>query len=289
MAAGRAALAKEVPDENWVYLRIELKRMAVARRILQKVLYPTLLKLSRRGVIQRFWYLLKHDPQCHLRLRIFGPTEQLRQEALTAVMQALRPGSPRSAVTVCRELVYEPETSLFGGEWALEQVHELFYYDSRFAMGWMGVEPEESANLSAHQVSVIALQHLLRAAGLDGFEQWDVWQKVVKVRPGNQAELEEAWQAYQRDMRLLVGIDPHVVAKAMAATGHALLAEYADGLTFVGGKLWQGLKEGRLQRGLRQVLATAIVFHWNRMLFTAGEQTMLAHFMTRAMAPMQDD
>jgi protein-L-isoaspartate(D-aspartate) O-methyltransferase len=289
MTAGRAALAKEIPLENWVYLRLELKPTANARRILHKLLYPTLMSLSKKGVIQRFWYLVKHDPYRHVRLRLFGATEPLRQEALGAVMRALKPGAPRSPVTICRELVYEPETALFGGEWALDQVHELFWYDSRFAMGWLGTEPEETANLSAHQVSVIALQHLFRASGLDGFEQWDVWQKVVKVRPGNEAALEEAWESYKENMRLLVGVQPMTIANAMAEETKLMLVDYVNGLTLVGEHLWEGLKEGKLQRGLRHVLATAVVFHWNRMLFAGSEQIMLAHFMARAVAPMQED
>jgi thiopeptide-type bacteriocin biosynthesis protein len=288
MGAGRAALAQEVPTENWLYLRIELPDLKVAKRVITKSLYPVLTKLAAKGTIRRFWFLLKGDTCYHLRLRIFGETATLRSAAIEALMKALRPGEPRSGVTVCRELIYEPETALFGGPWAMELVHEFFHHDSLFTMAWMGLPQQENGGLSHHQVSVIMLLHFLRSAGLDAFEQWDVWTKVYKLRPGNVEELALAWEAQQEGFRLLMYVDPKVVQDAVAAKGSKILNDYYEGVGSVGARLWEGNRTGRLERGLRHVVATNVVFHWNRFLFSGNEQVMMAYFLSKAAAPLED-
>lgn len=288
-AAGRAALAKVLPGPAWLYIRIDLNQAEDEHLVTAHQLKPVLNRLVDDRMILKYWILYKADNYFHIRLRLFGDAPRLRSEALPALMQALQPGGEAAKVAACTELLYEPETALFGGPWGLEQVHDLFYHDSRFVMDWRQLTDQERAGLSNHQVSVMMIQHLLRAAGLDAFERWDVYNKLQQLRPSEeQADLEAAWQENQEDFAPLLQVNPADLIAAVEPAAQQVLSAYVEGLAQVGAALWEGQRTGRLDRGLRQILATTICFHWNRMRFGGDEQALLAHHLAEAAKPLDD-
>lgn len=288
-AAGRRALEQVQQEADWLYLRIELTSDRPVRRVLTKVLRPVLGELTARGLVRRFWFLVKRDTHLHIRLRVFGPNQTLGA-VMQALVSALRPGSGRSGVRNCLRLCYEPEMALFGGPWGLEQIHDLFHHDSRFALAWEALSDEERRGLSIHQISPIMLRHFLSSAGLDEFECWDVWNQVWQLRQyGDQAELAALWERDREAFALLLGVDVAALSDQLGSAARKVLREYTAGLRQVGSALGEGQRQGLLERGLRRILATSILFHWNRIQVGADAQAVLAYFMRKATAPLESE
>ena len=169
--------------------------------------------------------------------------------------------------------VYEPETLAFGGELGIQIAHTLFHHDSRHLLQYAAVP----AQLGQREVTVLLCSVLLRAAGLDWYEQGDVWARVADLRADAPAALPE---------------DPHRVAELTSAMRHLMTADtrglWRTGQPLAGQDGWFGAFEtagqalahhdrhGRLDRGLRAVLAHHMIFHANRAGLSLSDQATMA-------------
>ena len=90
-------------------------------------------------------------------------------------------------LTVRREItswtsgIYEPETTAFGGPHGIRAAHLLFHHDSRHLLASAA---QAAPGPGRRETSVLLCTALLRAAGLDWYEQADVWAKVAALRAG---------------------------------------------------------------------------------------------------------
>ena len=165
--------------------------------------------------------------------------------------------------------IYEPEVTAFGGAVGIEIAHDLFCNHSRAVLA-NACQDEAKPSLDREQ-AVLLITTMLRAAKLDRFEMGDVWDRVAAVRPAPEfpsgAQREEALAAMQRlinaDATRLDGSAANWTEQvaAFSQTGHALLAL---------------AKAGRLNRGLRAILAHHAIFTLNRAGVRATHQAALA-------------
>jgi thiopeptide-type bacteriocin biosynthesis protein len=142
--------------------------------------------------------------------------------------------------------------------------HTLFHHDSRHLLGYLQQHPTDR-----RERSLILCTALMRAAALDLNEQGDVWAKVVHHRAEhlNQPPAPDAhtWEAFTDDIRhLLVG------------TAHTT-GDWHTAFATAGTNLRTLRETGHLTRGLREVTALHVIFHWNRIGLPATTQATLAH------------
>lgn len=148
--------------------------------------------------------------------------------------------------------------------------HDLFHHDSRQLLA-RTAEHSSAPALGQRETTVLLFSALLRAAGQDRYEQGDVWAKVLDLRPAATAHVvatEQSDKLAQAIRRLITvnprgvpGLLPEPWVAAFEAAGHAL-ADLA--------------RSGRLERGLRAVLAHHFIFHANRAGLPAADQATLA-------------
>jgi thiopeptide-type bacteriocin biosynthesis protein len=151
--------------------------------------------------------------------------------------------------------------------------HALFITDSRETQqfpqrGNLAVGPRE--------LSVLLCTIMMRAAGLEWYEQGDVWHHVITEEhrsavsevPADQlkARAREIWPLLVADSNALLG------------SGGSLepVAEWAAAFRNAGQELGRAVQEGTLDRGLRQVLSYHVIFHWNRLGLSMRGQSILA-------------
>ncbi len=150
--------------------------------------------------------------------------------------------------------------------------HNLFHHDSRHLLARTAQHSPAPA-LGQRETTVLLFSALLRAADQDRYEQGDVWAKVFDLRPAAHAVATEQPHTLAQAIRRLMTVNPRSVpgllpgpwVAAFEAAGHAL----AD-LT----------RSGRLERGLRAVLAHHFIFHANRAGLSAADQSTLAALAT---------
>jgi thiopeptide-type bacteriocin biosynthesis protein len=273
-AAAQISRRREATQRHaaWQQWRLETDD---PKALLRTALSATLEGMRADGRVASWWFLVKSDAAPHLRLRVQparGVDAATLGDDLERTFDGLRVAG---ALQSFHRGVYEPERFLFGGEVGMALAHRFFDLDSRFALNTDGSD----------QASLLWTALLLREAGLDPFEHWDVWQRVLELRPATSATLEPRLVALVDPVRRLVRRDVETLKDDLIRRSSALHDLVRVELPALGSALREAQRQGRLQRGLRELLSVWIVFHWNRCLFTGTFQSRLAQLLTEAWNP----
>jgi len=257
--AGRAALRQRTSEPS-SYWRLPAGSLDLDSMLVDQVA-PW---LERLPLVGRWWFLRGVEGTPHLRVRVFG----------TAT--APPPGA--------EGLAYEPELAGVGGGDGLSLAHDLFVTDTAHLIGWLRTvrHPEpETVILERRDLLAIVLGHaLLRGSQLDRFEQWDVWLQLGELSGAVPASEEPEWGAIIGQLR---GTASGVLEDVLGSGGGELARNWERALYLAGGRLATAYREGRLQRGLRQVVAMHLLFHCNRLGLSRSTVAAIARVMDRAL------
>lgn len=223
-----------------------------------------LLPYLERDALKR-WAFLRKSPAWRLRFCAIGPTARLDgildQLVAEGVLTAWTPG------------IYEPETAAFGGPAAMDAVHMLFHRDSQCILRHLARQQSDSPDpLGRREIAVLTLSCALRAAGLDWYEQGDVWSRVAAQRHGGAAPSDRLKAATHR----LLTLDTAPSSRPVRDARLAFLAYWLTAFSEAGHRLADLNNRGQLERGLRAVLAHVAIFHFNRLGLSAEDQHTLS-------------
>ncbi|WP_435124399.1 methyltransferase, FxLD system [Actinacidiphila sp. bgisy144] len=249
---------------GWHQHNITFLNRDTAQRAITDRLAPALLAAEADGQLHNWWFMNKQPwPLRYLADRP-SPT-------MTALLDDLvADGTAQS----CALGIYEPETEAFGGAEAMTAAHGLFHEDSRHLVNYR-LEP---GHLWRRETAVLLMSSLMRASGLDWFEQGDVWAKVAALRPGTLAPERSA--ALVPAMRTLMTTDAHSLCHpGRPLEGHA---EWIAAFERAGTTLAYLAAHGDLTRGLRAVIAHHLIFHANRAGLPSEDQHALSHIARKA-------
>jgi protein-L-isoaspartate(D-aspartate) O-methyltransferase len=229
------------------------------------------------------WFFMRKNPCWRLR---FQPAPTV-QDAVAAIHQRLDTLRAASHIADWVRVIYEPETVAFGGQAGMDVAHALFHADSRHLLARIGASANRASALGQRETTVLLFSAMLRAAELDWFEQGDVWASVAGLRPDTLARLETGRRAEKlgQAVRHLMTVDPRGVADALAEPWLAAFETAGQNLAVLN-------RSGKLERGLRAVLAHHFIFHANRAGIRAADQATLVDLATRTVfhtAPSQSN
>lgn len=237
---------------DWHQLNITFADRATARRAARETIGPALIAAEAAGHIQAWWFMNK-DPW-PLRILSTGP---LPPAVTTPLHELTGTGEVHHWIPA----TYEPETFAFGGGAAMTAAHALFHQDSRHLLTYTPGPADR--HLGRRESAVLLCHAMMRAAGLDWYEQGDVWDKVVALRPDTAGTgAASASDRHLVAMRRLMTADPGGLSgRGQALDGHR---GWVDAFEELGQALRQLAQRGELTRGLRAVLAHHCIFHANR-------------------------
>ncbi|MEQ4717942.1 thiopeptide-type bacteriocin biosynthesis protein [Nonomuraea sp. B19D2] len=271
-AAGLAALERRA-EAGWYQLRVQFPDWDNPEQIGAELLGPCLEQLQAGGAISGWWFLRK-PPGWRLRLR---------DADIPAVDQVLDELTAAGALTRWWPTVYEPETAAFGGPAGAQAAHDLFYADSR---GVLDYARQTAPDLGRRELSIVLINALLRAAGLDWFERGDVFARVAQMRPAPSDADAARVEKLAANVRTLLAIPAQADSEPFAPGGPAAFAApWLIAWQAAGHELGCAAAEGRLDRGLRALLTHVVIFHWNRLGLSAATQGILARATTAAFLP----
>jgi protein-L-isoaspartate(D-aspartate) O-methyltransferase len=176
--------------------------------------------------------------------------------------------------------IYEPETHAFGGDAAIDAAHQLFHHDSRHLLTYD--PPPAPGHLGRRETAVMLCSAMMRAAGLDLFEQADVWAKVAALRHALAPAPPDRPAALATRMRRLMTASTRPLCDP---AGHGPLAghdAWVAAFEQAGQTLACLARHGSLTRGLRAVLAHHVIFHANRAGLSLEDQRTLSALATEA-------
>jgi thiopeptide-type bacteriocin biosynthesis protein len=226
------------PYGTWLQANVALKRedgsaLPSARAVFD-ALTPVMSRLRAVGSLSRFFFMRKPPD---LRLRWFGSGPLVEAE----IRRCLDGLMARGVIERWFPSVYEPETERFGGDAAMEAVHDWFDTDT---MQWMalatsGVVSEREA------LCAFVAKDLLERAVDDPAEAHGVWRHYIASmsceRPSGSLDL------------------PSIPPDRIDA-----LDAYRSANARLAGRLRDVWARGDLTVGLRAVLAAVILFHFHR-------------------------
>ena len=263
------------PDhhDRWQQHTITFADRESAQRAISELLTPVLLAAEADGHLTGWWFMNKQP----------WPLRYVADEPSPIIEALLNDLVGDGTVVSWVPCVYEPETDAFGGPRAMDIAHNLFHQDSRHLLTYQP-GPE---HLGRRETTVLLASAMMRTAGLDWFEQGDVWAKVAALRPtatppphGHVAELAPAMRKLMtaeahglcRPDGPLAGHDDWVFAFERAGTALASLAASA-GFT----------------RGLRAVIAHHVIFHANRAGLLRNDQSALSNIAREVVMGTSDN
>lgn len=235
-------------------------------------LAPLLTAAEEEGALTA-WFFVRKQPCWRVRYQPTTGGQDLIGQSLDGLMA-------EGYIKGWTEIIYEPEMDAFGGAAAMVSAHRLFHLDSRSLMDFL----RNDAGRHRRETSLMLCSLMMRSAGLDWYEQGDVWARVAAHRalpPGSEPD---SHNQLHTAVRRLLSVDPQY---AMQPDGPlAQSAGWARAYTDAGKELAHLTNAGQLHRGLRDVLAHHVIFAWNRIgLPYATQATLTAAARTVIFGP----
>ncbi|MET8707196.1 methyltransferase, FxLD system [Streptomyces californicus] len=254
-------------QHNITFIDRESSRHAIDER-----LGPALITAVTEGQLTGWWFMNKQP----------WPLRYLADEPSPIIESLLSDLVGDGAVVSWLPSVYEPESEAFGGPDAMDTAHGLFHSDSLHLLTY---QPSPD-HLGRKETAVLLASAMMRGAGLDWFEQGDVWAKVSALRPPTDPARSERAAELVPAMRKLMTAD----AYSLCNQGGPLHAheEWVTAFERAGAALAALACRGALTRGLRAVIAHHIIFHANRAGLIRDDQSALSNIAREAVMGTSD-
>ncbi|WP_329251317.1 methyltransferase, FxLD system [Streptomyces canus] len=263
------------PDrsDRWQQHNITFGDRESAQRAIVERIASVLFAAERDGQLTGWWFMNKQP--WPLRYRADEPSPAV--EALLSDL--VQDGTAVSWLPY----LYEPETHAFGGTQAMGVAHDLFHKDSRHLLTYQ----PGSEQLGRRETAVLLASVMMRAAGLDWFEQGDVWVRVAALRPtsgllpsARAAELAPA-------MRKLMTVDAQSLCRPNGPLAEH--NEWVASFEWAGTALADLAGRGALTRGLRAVIAHHLIFHANRAGLLRVDQSAMSNIAREVIMGTSDN
>jgi thiopeptide-type bacteriocin biosynthesis protein len=269
-AGGQAAL-QQAQDSAWFHARVEPVDWNAAEAMFRTRIAPRLDQLDDG---QAGWWFLRKYPCWRLRIHTTG------HYAVRALLDGL---AAAGVIAGWKPGIYEPELAAFGGPVAMAIVHELFCADSKGVLAYTTLNPPP---IGRRELSLLLIRTLQHHAGLDWFESADVFDRVARMRPEPAATDGPRIAALAVQMRPLLALPADAGTALFAPDGPIIgAASWLQAHVIAGQQLAEAGAAGRLDRGLRAVIAHLVIFNWNRLDLAAHSQAILARAATAAILP----
>ncbi len=245
---------------RWQQANLTFTDPGLAEQAANTHVMPILTAAEQERLISA-WFIVRKGHQWRLR---YLPTRTSTHPA-TGIRDRLDTLKPSGHLTKVTHVIYEPETTAFGGPRAMRLAHRLWHRDSRPLLA------SKQRPRYTREVSIMLCTAMMRAAGLDWYEQGDVWTRVADHRePANPARIDALRNAVQHLL--------HAHPAGLTRPGGPLAAETSllDAFAVTGAALRRVHENGQLCRGLREVLTHHVIFMWNRRGIPEHEQAALA-------------
>ncbi|GII91352.1 thiopeptide-type bacteriocin biosynthesis protein [Sinosporangium siamense] len=275
-AAGTAALRTHTDTVGiWYQVRIQFSNWANAETVAAMHLRPLVEQAHATELIAAWWFIRK-APCWRLRFRLTPATTlaELRAVVDTHLDGLIAAGHLAGRATG----IYEPEVCAFGGPRGMGIAHDLFHADSHAILDYLHRcrrlgQAERTAG--RRELSMTLCSVLFRAASQEWHEQGDIWHRVTGLRPLPADVPPEKISGMVDGIRRLMTTQ----TSPLFGPGGALAFARPWNAAFYreGQRLDDAVGEEGIHRGIRDVLAHHVIFHWNRLGLPCRAQAILAH------------
>lgn len=259
-----------VSGDGWMQVNVSLSRHRDGSAIpaalaLFGYLRERLPEWRTTGAVARFFFLRK-EPDVRLRFLCPNGESKVARELELALRQLEHEGLVLSFF----RSPYEQEQTRFGGAEAMRLVHDYFDADTSQWLLLQRMRVAKRCSFLASTLLMGVLNHLFAAVVGDPAEVWDIWCQCTGLIGEESARvvgdcLNPVFASID-ELRPVASPDEIAILDAYEAANLAMAA----GLK----QVWSN---GKLQRGVRGILATVAMFVLNRHGIDQSAQTLLVH------------
>ncbi|WP_434740734.1 thiopeptide-type bacteriocin biosynthesis protein [Micromonospora sp. SH-82] len=253
-------------NSPWRQITIELSEAAQGEEVAVSHLGPLFTQAEAHKHITA-WFFIRKSPQWRLRYLPAPETTGAREHLLESLRCI-------PEITRVVEVVYEPETHAFGGTQSMTVAHRLFHADSRHVLDYLAATTPQPATRRRRELAILLAGTLLRAAGLDWYEQGDVWSRIARHRPPVDGPGPIPSSALRSSLHHLLSTDMMRLPDPSGLPGGT--CEWGASFASAGRDLAYLAAVGDLRRGLRAILTHHVIFAMNRLGLSAVTQAVLA-------------
>ncbi|WP_328973914.1 thiopeptide-type bacteriocin biosynthesis protein [Streptomyces sp. NBC_00239] len=247
-----------MPAPTWHQANVAFADWSLAETSALTHLAPLLRAAEENGDLTT-WFHIRKRPCWRIRYQ----TAEGRHDPIAPALEAL---AAEGHINGWMAVIYEPEVHAFGGPEGMDVAHRLFHRDSRDLVNYLLKEDDRR-----REMSLLLCSLLMRSAGLDWYEQGDVWARVSEHR----GQPETGGSSRHRAAVLrLISVDAQDMLRAGGQL--ARFSDWAAAYTAAGSELTSLSAAGGLRRGLRDVVAHHVLFAWNRAGLAQDDQAALA-------------
>ncbi|MQY11452.1 Protein-L-isoaspartate O-methyltransferase [Streptomyces sp. RB5] len=262
-----------MPPDRWHQHNIVFADRTTRNHAIAERVGPALHTAAEAGQLAGWWFM--HKQPLPLRYRAAQPSPLVE-----SVLDKLVDDGAAQSWT---RGVYEPETTAFGGPEAMTAAHDLFHVDCRYLLA----HQPGPARLGLRETTVLLVSAMMRAAGLDWFEQGDVWAKAAAFRPAAGTLAPERAAVLVPAMQKLMTADAQSLSRPTGPLREQ--AEWVTAFETTGAALARLATVGGLTRGLRAVIAHHVIFHANRAGLPFDDQSTLFHIAREVVMGSSDN
>lgn len=240
-----------MPRSTWCQVNVTFRDWERAETTALVRLVPLLRAAEDEGAVTA-WFIVRKHPCWRVRY-MPSPAGQDR------IGQSLDELIAEGCISGWTKSVYEPEVHAFGGARAMESAHRFFHRDSHHLFNFL----RSNGGRHRRETSLMMCSLMLRSAGLDWYEQGDVWARVAAHRTPPVGTARDSNDKLHAAVLRFLTVDPQYAMQA----GNSLAdtADWAAAYTDTARDVAHLADTGQLHRGLRDVLAHHVIFAWNRL------------------------
>lgn len=270
--AGHAALENQAADRAWYQVNVEFPEWDTAEKTAATYIGPQFQHLQDTDVITAWWFIRK-APCWRLRMKPGHTIEHaIMKISINSILN--RPAAA-GMISRWRRTFYEPEAAAFGSQAGIDIAHDLFAADSSNVLAYLR-QPEPI--IGRRELSVLLCSTLFHAAGQEWFECGDIWYRVARLRPIPTNTPTDRLVELMENVRKLLTYDARPIGTLFGTNGPLSFAEsWAAAFNHAGQALTAAANAGKLERGMRDILAHHVIFHWNRIGLSTTTQSILAN------------
>ena len=290
-SAGAAVERSFTPGSAWLFVKL-YTGMGTTDQVLRDVVGPVVREAMQSRAVDRWFFIRYGDPDHHLRLRLHGAPTELWRTVWPRLQAAIAPFLDDGRIWRVTLDTYEREVERYGGSDGIELAEAVFHADSEAVLEIVELISPDDAGLDQRwRLTLRGMDQLLGDLAFDVEAKLAILESArrtfaaeFRVDGPFKGQIGERFRQEQPALAEL--LDRSHDAASPLAPGFEVLASRSDALRPVAAELIVRDRARRLSPPLRDVAASYLHMHANRLLQSASREheLLLYEFLTRLLA-----